>query len=55
MTIWASLEQHIIKQHPNSCELKGLGVYMNFNATFNFHAKMMKAKFDLLASRLRQS
>ena len=57
MTSGASLEQHIIKQHSNNeSELKGLvGVYMNFKGNFDFHAKTMKAKFESLASRLRQS
>ena len=55
MTSGNSPEHHIIKQHSNDVESKGLGVHMNFCGTFSFHAKSMKEKFDGLARRLRQS
>ena len=54
MTSGRSPEHHIITRHSNKSELKGLGVYMNFKGTFALHAKMMKVKFDKLASRLSQ-
>jgi hypothetical protein len=55
LTSGVSLEQHIIKQHSNESVLKGLGIHKNFKGTFDFHAQTMKATFDWLASRLRQS
>ncbi len=48
-------EHHIIQRHSNTTELRGLGVFMNFGGTFDFHAKNMKEKFDGMAVRLRQS
>ena len=55
MTSGAQPEHHIIRQHSNSTELKGLGVHMNFIGTFPHHAKTMRTKFDGIARRLRQS
>ena len=37
MTSGSSAEHHIIKQHSNATELKGLGVHMNFLGTFAYH------------------
>ena len=48
-------EHHIIRQHSNATELKGLGVYMNFEGSFSLHAKNMRKKFDGMARRLNQS
>ena len=55
MTCGNRPEHHIIRQESNSKELKGLGVYMNFEGKFPFHARNMRIKFDGLARRLRQS
>ena len=55
MTSGANPAQHIIQQHSNATELKGLGVHMNFMGTFAHHAKDMRIKFDGIARRLRQS
>ena len=55
MTSGQSPEHHIIQRHSNVSAQKSLGVYMNFQGTFELHAKMMKNKFDTLASRLSQS
>jgi hypothetical protein len=50
-----SPDNHIIKRYSNESKIKGLGVYLNFTGTFSLHAKMMRTKFDALASRLSQS
>ena len=55
MTSGSSPEHHIIRQHPNTTEVKGLGVHMNFFGTFAYHATSMRLKFDGMARRLRQS
>ena len=55
MTSGTRPEQHIIHQHANDKEIKGLGVHMNFFGTFEYHAMQMRAKFDAMARRLRQS
>lgn len=55
MTSGRNPEQHIIQQHANTTELKGLGVYMNFAGTFSAHAKTMRFKFDAMARRLQRS
>ena len=55
MTSGASPEHHIIHQHNNATEIKGLGVNMNFHGTFAYHAQQMRIKFDTMARRLRQS
>ena len=55
MTSGSGAEHHIIKQHSNTTELKGLGVHMNFMGTFAYHAATMRIKFDGMARRLRQS
>ena len=55
MTSGSSAEHHIIRQHSNATELKGLGVHMNFMGTFAHHAATMRLKFDGIARRLRQS
>ena len=51
----SSPEHHIIRQHSNTSEIKGLGVQMNFMGTFASHASTMRTKFDGMARRLRQS
>jgi hypothetical protein len=55
MTSGMSPDNHIIKRYSNESEIKGLGVYLNFTGTFSLHAKMMRTKFDALASQLSQS
>jgi hypothetical protein len=55
MTSGTLPEHHIIQRHLNTTELRGLGVFMNFGGTFDFHAKKMKEKFDGIAIWLRQS
>ena len=55
MTSGLSEEHHIIRQHSNVTELKGLGVHMNFMGTFAYHAATMRTKFDGIARRLRRS
>ncbi len=55
MTSGQSAEHHIITQHKNTTELKGLGVYMNFMGTFAYHAATMRTKFDRMARQLSQS
>ena len=55
MTSGDNPEHHIIRQHSNATELKGLGVHMNFMGTFSAHAATMRIKFDGMARRLRQS
>jgi hypothetical protein len=55
MTSGSSPEHHIIRQHSNTTEVKGLGVHMNFMGTFALHATTMRLKFDGMARRLRQS
>ena len=51
----SSPEHHIIRQHSNTSEIKGLGVQMNFMGTFASHASTIRTKFDIMARRLRQS
>ena len=41
MTSGRNPEQHIIQQHANTKELRGLGVYLNFAGTFTELAKIM--------------
>ena len=48
-------EHHVICQHSNDKEVKGLGVFMNFYGTFAVHAHPVRFKFDGLARRLRKS
>lgn len=55
MTSGSNPETHIIRQHSNATELKGLGVHMNFMGTFAHHAATMRIKFDGMARKLRQS
>ncbi len=55
MTSGMSPDNHSIKRYSNKSEIKGLGVYLNFTGTFSLHSKMMRTKFDALASRLSQS
>jgi hypothetical protein len=55
MTSGSSAAHHIIHQHSNATEVKGLGVHMNFLGTFSHHAALMRTKFDGLARPLRQS
>ena len=54
-TSGANPEHHIIRQHPDEKEVKGLGVFMNFHGTFAVHAQTMRFKFDGLARRLSKS
>ena len=55
MTSGSNPEQHIIRQNSNDTEVKGLGVFMNFNGTFKTHAKNMRFKFDGLARQFQKS
>ncbi|KAI2513929.1 hypothetical protein MHU86_313 [Fragilaria crotonensis] len=55
MTSGTNPEYHIIRQHSNDTELKGLGVYMNFTGTFAQHAATLRIKVDGMARRLLQS
>jgi hypothetical protein len=55
MTSGSNPEQHIIRQLSNDTEVKGLGVFMNFNGTFKTHATHMRFKFDGLARKLQKS
>jgi hypothetical protein len=55
MTSGISPDNHSIKRYSNESEIKRLGVYLNFTGTFSLHSKMMRTKFDALASRLSQS
>ena len=49
MTSGTNTTPHIIKQHSNAVELKGLGVYLNFLGTFAYHATTMLQKFEGIA------
>ena len=55
MTMGSNPETHIITRKSNDTEMKGLGIHMNFQGTFAYHAKTMKTKFDAMALKLRQA